>query len=535
MAIKNDVQLTIGAKDRTSKALKSVRAGLDRTVKSAGLVGSVGAFALGRLVSGTAQAQDEVGKLSARYNISTEAIAAFGRQADLTGTSQAAVNKSLEKMNKNIGDAAAGFGMARPMLEALNLQVEDLKRLSADEQYLQIADAISELGTAAEQSSAAQAIFGRSGGQMLNMIREGREGFEAAKQEVIDYGVALSGIKTKEIENMNDEMTRTQGVLEGVSTQLTSQLSPFIRQIAVDFNASARQGKGFGDTIETVINNVIAGVGFMLDAWHGFNVVVKGTELALAAVGEGILSVVGWFTDVEGAIGKAEERTQGLQKEFDELVNKEMPSNNIKQWAEEAKIASLEAAEAVMSVSKATGVDVLDVTNKDNKDRKKGEKDVADFIKKTRTDTKNLSVGLLRTLGSENKAFAVAAIGIEKGLAVAEAYMNTGVAYTKALKYSPAYAATVASLGYAKVGLIAATGLGQIGAVTGGGGGAGAPTEIATTAEDIREAQETAPADRGTTVIQVSPGLYDQNAIIELAEKMAELRADGMDVRATVV
>ena len=562
----NDVTLTIGAKDRTAAALKSVRKGLNAVGRQASIAGLVGVAGMAKLVSSSAATADEVGKLSDRFNISTESIAAFARQADLTGTSSATVNKALEKMSKNIGDAAAGFGMAMPMFKAMNINIDEFKKLGAEEQYLKIAESISQLGSEAEQASAASAFFGRSGVTMLNMIREGEAGFKAAKEEVLEYGIALNRLEVKQIENMNDEITRAKGALEGVGMQLTKGLSPFIRQMAIDFQNSAKQGKGFGSTMETVINNMIKGVAFVADAWRGVSVVVKGFEVLFAGIAQGIIEnlfmiVDGWrmlaniipgidlepMTGFESIMTAARDRTAELQNELTALVEKEMPADNIIEWAEQAKIAALEAADATSKVVKA-GTEELSVTQeKEQKKQEASLKKHNDIMLKMKKGLQSQALGLLKLMIGDSKAGAIAIIAIEKGLAIAETIINTEAAAMAAAKHAAAWggqAAAAAAYGQVKamgaisVGLIAATGLMEAGAVSGGGGG-GAPSGSAsdplTTQDAIPDVIVPSVSERQPVNLSISAGLYDQTALVDLAESLSELAGDGLDVRATVV
>lgn len=106
---------------------------------------------------------------------------------------------------------------------------------------------------------------------------------------------------------------------------------------------------------------------------------------------------------------------------------------------------------------------LTDITDREAKKREDIEKRVAQTIRAHRLATYQYAAGLLQVFAGESKAAAIAVLAIEKGLAMAQATMNTAVAYTAALKYDPtgALAARVALLGKVQLGLIAATGLAQ--------------------------------------------------------------------------
>ncbi|MBW2636488.1 MAG: phage tail length tape measure family protein [Deltaproteobacteria bacterium] len=84
--------------------------------------------------------------------------------------------------------------------------------------------------------------------------------------------------------------------------------------------------------------------------------------------------------------------------------------------------------------------------------------------------------GLLAILGKENKLAAIASIALSKGLAIAQVFAHTEVAAMAALKYGPEgapVAASIRSMGAVSMAAIAASGLVQVAAMSGGGGSAG--------------------------------------------------------------
>lgn len=133
----------------------------------------------------------------------------------------------------------------------------------------------------------------------------------------------------------------------------------------------------------------------------------------------------------------------------------------------------------------------------------------------------------MQQFAGKSKAAAVAAIAINKGLAIATAMQNTAVAVTAALKLDPTgvLAARTALLGKIQVGLIAATGLAQaasaVGSSGGGGGSAGATTAAASTS--------TAPAAASPSAyINISGG--DMITKENLASMLNQLIEDGATI-----
>ena len=76
------------------------------------------------LVKSTVDAADEIGKLSTRLGISTEALSQLRHVADLSGVSFDAMSQALQRQGRRISEAAAGTGEAKAALEELGFAIE---------------------------------------------------------------------------------------------------------------------------------------------------------------------------------------------------------------------------------------------------------------------------------------------------------------------------------------------------------------------------------------------------------------------------
>lgn len=118
------------------------------------------------------------------------------------------------------------------------------------------------------------------------------------------------------------------------------------------------------------------------------------------------------------------------------------------------------------------------------REREQAERQAAAAIQAMRQQTASLAVGLLQTLGRENKAFALASIALTKGVAIAQTFAHTQTAATLAyasqlipgvpssLAAAQAAYAKTQAMGKLNMGLIAATGLVEAAQVMSDGGGA---------------------------------------------------------------
>jgi hypothetical protein len=127
------------------------------------------------------------------------------------------LDSALGRMQKNLFETAAGTSQeAVPAFHALGLDVKEIVGLSADQQFVAIAESISHMTDATARAEAAVKIFGRGGIELMNMLREGKIGFEEARKYIDETGQAMSALdieKLKETDRALKELSESWGAL----------------------------------------------------------------------------------------------------------------------------------------------------------------------------------------------------------------------------------------------------------------------------------------------------------------------------------
>lgn len=338
-----------------------------------GAAGTVaGAAIIAGVVNSSRKSIDVLAKKSDQLGIATEKLVAFQHLGELTGVSSEKMNSSLERMSKRLGEAAQGMGAARPQLERLNLSANELVKLSPDQQYQKIAEAVKGLSTQSEKAAATAAIFGREGLALLNTMEAGAEGFAQAESDVLAFGTALTRVDAAKVEAANDSFERVQEALKGVATQLTVQLAPMMKVISDRFVDVARESGGFTDQIISGMNLAIDAVAFFGDTVKGLQVVWKLAEVAamgfisltltgLDELQKAAAGALSWIPGVDVAPSAAlsewaEESRQALimtNEELGKLIDEPMPGDNIKQFFATVKSEAQLAAEEIAATKQA--------------------------------------------------------------------------------------------------------------------------------------------------------------------------------------
>ena len=212
----------------------SIRAGKNLTKFAA--IGTAAALAITTaMVKSSLETIDALGKTSDRLGITTESLASLRHHAKLSGMSISTLEKSLQKLQIGMHEAAAGTGMLLPAITKLGLNIDDLINLQPDQVIGLIADEMNKLESQSEKTSVAFGIFGQRGVEMVTMLQSGSDGFKESARQAERLGLTISRIDAAAIEQANDSLERFKSLIVGVFNRLTVKLSPWITAIADQF------------------------------------------------------------------------------------------------------------------------------------------------------------------------------------------------------------------------------------------------------------------------------------------------------------
>ena len=175
---------------------------------------------------------DEVAKKSKSLGISGQDLMGFQHAAELAGVSAGGFTTAMQKMQKGIGEAMAGTGLAKDALENMGIEVQAFGALNPKEQFLQLADSIAAIQNPSERAAMATAIFGRKGADMLPMLMEGREGIEGQMEALKGLQGELTTADFQAIQDSNDAWTKVGKAIDGVWNQLAAMLAPAFESLA---------------------------------------------------------------------------------------------------------------------------------------------------------------------------------------------------------------------------------------------------------------------------------------------------------------
>ena len=229
IALKADTASFISGMKKASKAFKSWMSGMTRLVTAVGGLAAVmtGISGLGfsQVFKETLKDADRVGKLSDEIGIAVDELFGLEFAATIAGTSMEVLTRGLQRMNRRIGEAAMGYGEGAKAMDQLGLNVDDLIGLSADEQFLRIADSVNSLGSQANKAASVYALFGRQGQFLLNTFQMQRGGIKVLIKESKELLGTYNRDEFRIFEELNDSVVRLKASMKGFALGLGAELA----------------------------------------------------------------------------------------------------------------------------------------------------------------------------------------------------------------------------------------------------------------------------------------------------------------------
>lgn len=214
-----------------------------------------------------ARLREQLAREDTEYSKQTERLSAENRQREqdyresvARMTSDAAVSlsraqadsaKSMQDMQQqylrqidaiaaSTAAAAANIGKATDAtskaFEDLGINIEEFDKLSPNEKILALFDALLKVPEGFERSSAAQALFGRNAGAMLDLLDIYKvEGWEGLKKKAQEYGLYLSQDQVDADKKFQQSVNETKLRLAALEMKIGTDLLPVFQKLLDEF------------------------------------------------------------------------------------------------------------------------------------------------------------------------------------------------------------------------------------------------------------------------------------------------------------
>lgn len=193
---------------------------------AAGAAAAVAATAAAVMIKSSINTADATSKTAAKLGMTTEALSGLTYTAKLADMNAESLNTSLQMMARNLSDAAQGTGLAKDAIKDLGLNAAHLAQMKPDQAVEAIAEAMEKIPNQTDRVSIAMDIFGRSGADMTNVMRGGKDALRAASEEARRFGQIISSETGRNAEAFNGNLSLLKAAATGMANQLAAQMLP---------------------------------------------------------------------------------------------------------------------------------------------------------------------------------------------------------------------------------------------------------------------------------------------------------------------
>lgn len=241
--------------------------------------------ALYNMTLGIAKDVDQLSKFSQQIGVSTESLSRLQYAAgQMANVSEQQFGMALRRMTRRIEEAKDGAGPAAAALERLGLSARELARMSPDQQFRKLAEAMKDAQSQGGRLRDTMAIFDTEGMPLVNMLAAGSDRIREFEEEADKLGVTVGQDLVADALAFQNELRKLEGVKKGLSQTIASELLPTLTNMTSKLT-DAEDAAGRLDKVSRV-----ASTGVKLLATVG--VIVTGVFKTLGEALGGIAAVV---------------------------------------------------------------------------------------------------------------------------------------------------------------------------------------------------------------------------------------------------
>ncbi|MBK8150859.1 MAG: hypothetical protein IPK58_22310 [Acidobacteria bacterium] len=234
-----DTQSRLGAARSAFSGLTTSIFAVTAAIGSAVAVGA-GLF---RLIDSVAEVGDKLKETSDKTNISVRTLSALKIAADQAGSSLDQIGNTLIKFEKLAGQAAQGNEKAIETLAKYGVGPQEAMN-DLEGTLGKVFEKIAAMPEGLAQTTAALDLFGKSGADMLPVIKQ----FDGNLAGLIAKGDKMGALFTKEqseaADRYKDAMSDLQKTLQGVGYSIGNQVIPSLTTLIEQLSANVAENKG---------------------------------------------------------------------------------------------------------------------------------------------------------------------------------------------------------------------------------------------------------------------------------------------------
>ena len=262
----HQTKFVLSASDKTKVAVKSATAGMQKLdgivgKLGVGFAGLAGIGGIGLLISRQVEGAKQAQAYSEALGINIESLTAWQFAAESVGIQADKMADIMKDVTEKIGDAYRNKGgEAKEALDGLNLSIEDMAKLSPDQQLLNIAKALNQVQTQGEKVQIMEALA-NDATLLLPLLKDDSKELKRLMELADATGVTLTQLESDKLvelgEATKDLTAEFDGLRQSMAVELSGVLIDVIKLTNNATKAIGRMGKG-----------ITISIGKATEAWY---------------------------------------------------------------------------------------------------------------------------------------------------------------------------------------------------------------------------------------------------------------------------
>jgi len=253
-------KVVITAQDRTAAAIRSAENGMKGLQKQAamvagamrGMLAGVGIGAGFAAMKSIADTADMLTKLSASTGVAATTLSELQYAAEKANIPFEAVATAIGKMNKTIGEAAAGSKSARAALDAFGVPLQNLLKMRPEERFSLLVTQMGRMKDESQMAAAGADVFGKGVADIIPLSKEGAGFIGKMATEARSLGLALTEAQIEDAGRIGDQIDELKREWMSFAADMTKYVLPVLKSIR--FYVSG--GAGF-DAADELNNQIL--------------------------------------------------------------------------------------------------------------------------------------------------------------------------------------------------------------------------------------------------------------------------------------
>ncbi|SEG20267.1 hypothetical protein [Marinobacterium lutimaris] len=242
--------------DKTRKKANGWGDVMEGTAKGVAIgITAVGAAAAGTsvyllgMVNDNAAVIDSLAKTSDKLGVTTQALQQLRYQGELSGVAMGTTDMALQRMTRRVAEAAQGTGEAKDAIKELGLSAADLARMSPDQQFYAIAEAMKAVENQGDRVRLAMKLFDSEGVALVNTLASD---LDAAAAKFDSLGAAITRQQAAIVESYNDTRTNIDYLFGAFGEKLTVYMAGPLDEVLKYIEKVIQQAGGMDAVAQSV-------------------------------------------------------------------------------------------------------------------------------------------------------------------------------------------------------------------------------------------------------------------------------------------